>query len=224
MIKLRGVVLQQVDGAWINLERGGVVPDDRTIRTLANARLELRRDEETLELGPDTQISIDDQQRFTTVTQTFGELIVDAEARSVEHFAVQTPYLGVVVKGARFTVTTDNKGASVKVGRGEVAVEDVATHLSAIVTAGQSATSGTDQSLVVLSASGSVISGVLEGTADAAGDVVDDVLGDDGVVGGVLDGVGDALGSGSSKNDDEGDQGSGGLGVNVDVPGIDIHL
>ena len=224
VVKLRGVALQQVDGAWINLERGGVVSDDRTIRTLANARLELQRDEEILELGPDTQISIVDRQgeRFTTVTQSFGELVVDAEARNVEHFAVHTPYLAAVVKGTRFTVTTGSQGASIKVSRGEVAVEDVAAHLSAIVTAGQSASSGADQPLVVLSANGDVISGMLEG---AVGDVVDDVLGDEGVVGDVLDGVGDALGGGSSGNNNgHDDQGSGGLGVDLNVLGLGSRL
>lgn len=224
VVKLRGVALQQVEGAWVNLERGGVVSDDRTIRTLANARLELQREEETLELGPDTQINIVDRQgeRFTTVKQSFGELIVDAKARDVAHFAVQTPYIAaVVVKGTRFTVTTDSTGVSVKVSRGEVAVEDLAAHVRAVVTSGQSAASGTGHPLVVLNANGEVVSGVLESTVGAATDIVEDVVGD----GGVLGGVGDALeGSGKKDSKDADEQGSGGLGLDLNVLGLDMHL
>ena len=32
--KLRGTVMQLVEGDWVKLERGAAVPDDRVIRTL----------------------------------------------------------------------------------------------------------------------------------------------------------------------------------------------
>jgi hypothetical protein len=140
--KLRGKVLELVDNQWQPLSRGDIVSDARSIRTLEGARLELQRDEETISLGPNTQIRVIDARgrRFTTVKQDFGEVAIEAEVEQVEHFAVETPFLAAVVKGTRFVVRSGKSGASVKVLRGRVAVESHADHSSALVTAGQTAT------------------------------------------------------------------------------------
>lgn len=149
--KLRGQVLQLVGNEWVQLRRGDVVPDDRVIRTLANGRVEFRRDAETITLAADTQVQIVDQsgQRFTTVKQQFGVVEVDVEARNVVHFGVVTPYMAAVVKGTRFVVAADRSGASVSVKRGKVAVEDSDTHQSTLLTVGQKATTAAGQPLAV---------------------------------------------------------------------------
>jgi hypothetical protein len=142
VIRLRGSVLQHVDGEWQKLSRGGMVPDDRVIRTLKTGNVELQRGNETITIGPDTQIQIFDEEStrpFTTVKQYFGKVTVDAEARKVEHFAVQTPYLAAVVKGTKFVVTSGETGADVAVKRGHVFVEDKATKESTTLNVGQSA-------------------------------------------------------------------------------------
>lgn len=141
-VRLRGAVLQLVDGQWAKLGRGDVVPDSRVIRTLRGAMVEFRRGEEHVSLGGDTQIQIYDEVRkrpFTTVKQYFGTVTVEAKVEDIEHFAVQNHYLAAVVKGTRFTVSADDDGASVDVERGAVFVEDRETRNSVTVAAGQSA-------------------------------------------------------------------------------------
>lgn len=144
-VRLRGQVLQLIDGEWHKLGRGDIVPDDRAIRTLKNGIVEFQRGEESVTLGPDTAIQIYDEVRrrpFTTVKQYFGTVTVEAEVQDVQHFAVQTRYLAAVVKGTKFTVTSDDDGASVEVTRGAVFVEDATTKNDVTITAGESASVG----------------------------------------------------------------------------------
>jgi FecR-like protein len=155
--RLRGSVNELVDGAWRPLSRGDVVPDNRVVRTDTFASIELQRGQETLTLGGHTQIAIADKgtaKPFTTVTEYFGEVGVEAEVRNVQHFAVVTPYLAAVVKGTMFTVKSGRNGATVSVSRGHVAVET--PH-------GQSVTVGVGQSA---SASGSTDTLTVAGRGD----------------------------------------------------------
>jgi hypothetical protein len=145
--KLRGGVEQQVDGQWQPLARGDVVPDDRVVKTLANGAVSLTRGSETVELGASTQVQIDDKattgkKPFTTVTQYFGSVAVEAEVENVQHFEVSTPFLAAVVKGTRFVVTSNEAGASVLVQRGHVAVEDHSNSQRSTINVGQSAIVG----------------------------------------------------------------------------------
>jgi hypothetical protein len=140
--KLRGQALQLVENQWQPLSRGMIVPDSRVVRTLANGRVTFTRGNETVEIGPNTQIQIFDRagsKPFTTVKQYFGTVAVEAEVQQVQHFAVQTPYLAAVVKGTRFTVTSSDKGGSVSVRRGHVAVEDRQDKTHVILAVGQTA-------------------------------------------------------------------------------------
>ena len=184
-IKLRGQVLQLVDGEWQPLKRGDVVPDDRVIRTTGSGRVEFQRDAETISLGPQTQIQIVDKtgQRFTTVRQSFGEVAIEANVENVQHFAVQTPFLAAVVKGTRFVVKSGKNSASVTVQRGRVAVQSLRTNATTLVTVGQTATAGATTELVVsgrgklpdvVSPSGAVIS---SNGKPVAGTLVDTVKG-----------------------------------------------
>jgi hypothetical protein len=102
-------------------------------------------------LGSNTTIRIRDDAEtgYTTVLQDFGRVEVDAEARRVKHFEVQTPYLAAVVKGTHFVVTSGSDGASVEVERGAVAVLSVATERSTTIGVGQTATVKRKTDLVV---------------------------------------------------------------------------
>lgn len=166
--KLRGTVLELVDGAWQKIERGAVVPDTHVVRTLGNARVVFRRGTETVELGPDTQVVfyLRERDKFTTVQQYFGEVTVEADVEKVKHFAVQTPHLAAVVKGTIFTVRSDEKGASVEVTRGAVAVVSKEDNSSVTVRAGQETHTSTDGTLEV---SGE---GTLPVVVDQSGDPV----------------------------------------------------
>ena len=179
-VRLRGTVLELVNGAWQPVHRNGVVPDETVIRTLANGYVDFTRGAETVSMSPDTQIRILDKggaKPFTTVEQSFGTVAVEAEVKNVQHFAVQTPYLAAVVKGTRFTVTADGKGASVSVQRGHVEVDGKANKTHVTISIGQSArtgsstggnlvVSGNGELPVVLSANGLPVSGAdLQATA-----------------------------------------------------------
>jgi hypothetical protein len=141
-VKLRGKVLQLVDGEWQPLERGAVVPDDRAIRTMGGARVTFIRGNETIDVGGSSAIQIIDEDRrrpFTTVKQYFGKVEVEAEVQAVQHFAVQTPHMAAVVKGTRFTVLSNETGSEVRVDRGAVSVEDREDGSHVTIVAGQTA-------------------------------------------------------------------------------------
>lgn len=139
--KLRGTVQQQVDGQWVDLARGDIVPDDRLIRTLADGHLDLVRGKEVLTLSANTQIQVHDQAdpQFTTVTQDFGQVEVEADVQNVQHFAVQTQFLAAVVKGTHFTVDAGWYDSSVSVARGHVAVQSMSTGRNTLLSEGQNA-------------------------------------------------------------------------------------
>ncbi|WP_224705458.1 FecR family protein [Devosia aquimaris] len=155
--RLRGSVVQQVNGSWRPVARGDVIPSNRIIRTGADGRAELRRNAETIALSADTQIRLGDagDALMTTVYQDFGVVAVEAERRNVQHFSVQTPYLAAVVKGTRFVVRADERGATVDVQRGVVQVQDKENSLVTDIRPGQEATVGQDEPLSV-SGSGNV--------------------------------------------------------------------
>lgn len=149
--KLRGRVLELVDGDWQVVARGDAVPDTHPIRTVGNSRVLLVRGTETVELGPNTLVQIVDRdgQQFTTVKQAFGEVKIEADIRNVEHFAVETPHLAAVVKGTIFVVRSGKSGAEVEVERGHVAVASDETHSHVTLAAGQSASVEDGSALVV---------------------------------------------------------------------------
>lgn len=148
--KLRGGVFAFSDGAWHQLERGSVVPDDRIIRTASDGRVQFVRANETIDMEPSTQIRIFDQagSKFTIVQQHFGAVSIEAEKRQVQHFAVQTEFLAAVVKGTRFSVSTGAEMSNVAVDRGEVEVRDV-RHMVVRVRPGQHAGCGQEVALNV---------------------------------------------------------------------------
>ncbi len=150
-VKLRGAVEQLVDGVWVPLDRGDAVPDDRPVRTLANGRVEFQRGKETILLGNDTQIRIEDRDGddYTIVRQDGGSVEVEVEARDVQHFEVRTAFFAAVVKGTHFTVNADATGGTVDVSRGLVAVEDSSTRHSTTVAVGQVAAIATGREIEV---------------------------------------------------------------------------
>ena len=60
----------------------------------------------------------------TQLVEEAGNVVFMIKKMAMPHFAVQTPYLAAVVKGTTFSVSVDDKGASVHVLEGAV---DVAT-------------------------------------------------------------------------------------------------
>jgi hypothetical protein len=151
VVKLRGTVQQLIDGAWTAVARGDNIPDDRTVRTLADGHVDLQRGAEVVTLGADTKVQIHDKAdvRYTTVQQDFGSVEVEAQVQNVQHFEVETKFLAAVVKGTHFTVTASDLGASVAVERGQVEVQSVASKRKTTVTIGQVASVLPEADMVV---------------------------------------------------------------------------
>lgn len=151
VLRLRGNVEVMVEGSWVALKRGDIVGNEQMVRTLADGHAELQRDKEVVTLGSNTEIRIrqDAETGYTTVLQDFGRVEVDAEAKRVKHFEVQTPYLAAVVKGTHFIVNSDTDGASVSVDRGAVSVQSVASERITTIKVGQIATVKRKTDLVV---------------------------------------------------------------------------
>ena len=149
--RTRGQAAQQIDGSWVPLARGDIVPDNRLLKTESDGRVGLRRGAESIEMGGDTQIRVHDagDAMMTTVIQDYGTVAVEAERRNVQHFSVQTPFLAAVVKGTRFTVTFEDDVAQVSVERGTVQVQDQLHSLVADITPGHDASVSNDQPLAV---------------------------------------------------------------------------
>lgn len=139
--RLRGGVQQYEGGNWVVLERGDIVPDGGKVRTTGTGRVDLVRGQESIALGPNTQIAVRDAagQKMTSVIQSSGVVTVTAEKRNVQHFSVQTPVLAAVVKGTQFTVTYRNGLARVDVDNGVVQVQDNGHDMVVDVARGQSA-------------------------------------------------------------------------------------
>lgn len=137
--KLRGTVQQMVDQQWSPVALGDVIPNERQVRTLSDGHAEFQRGAETVGLGTNTRIAINDDpdKHFTTVQQDFGSLEVEANVERAPHFEVDTPFLAAVVKGTHFIVTASDRGGSVTVTRGLVAVKSTATRQHTDVAVGQ---------------------------------------------------------------------------------------
>ena len=189
-------------GQWSRLNRGDVVSDDRVIRTLGGGNVEFQSGAETVAMGPGTQAQIVDRkgQLYTTVVEQVGTVSISAEARQVQHFAVETPFLVAVVKGTMFTVVTNTTASRVVVSRGLVAVTDFHDHHTVMLPAGRAGRyrdgaratqpiTGTPIAALVHPTVNGVVededdasTGVIGSTTTAVGNVAGGVVGDVGSV------------------------------------------
>ena len=242
--RLRGGVQQYEGGNWVVLERGDIVPDGGKVRTTGTGRVDLVRGQESIALGPNTQIAVRDAagQKMTSVIQSSGVVTVTAEKRNVQHFSVQTPVLAAVVKGTQFTVTYRNGQARVDVSSGVVQVQDSVHDMVVDVQRGQSAAAsqatpldisgpGADKAVFLIEgepvpavARAAVLNGDLPAAAAVqtvnSGGVSSNNSGGKGLALGVNGGLG--LGQGGNPNSNEGGAAVGlgngnGLGIGVGV-------
>jgi hypothetical protein len=167
VVRVRGGVFALDNGQWVQLLRDSVVSDDRIIKSAPGGRATFVRGAETIEVGSDTTIQIDDSKRgFTTIYEHAGTVGVDAEARNVQHFAVQTPFVAAVVKGTAFVVETGQTASFVAVSRGTVAVHDEHFGTDVAVHAGSAVASGDEP--VTMASVTAIPAGTVQPPAPAA--------------------------------------------------------
>ena len=141
----------------VSLTTDAALPTGETIRTGKNGRVLLTRGEETILLGPNSEIALPAETKDgkTTILQRAGSILLEVEKKNVPHFEVMTPYLAAVVKGTQFSVSVDERGANVDVTRGQVEVADYKSGQYAIVLPGQAANVARGISGLSLTGSGS---------------------------------------------------------------------
>lgn len=133
-------------GREADLAGGGVITTGKSGRVL------LVRGEQSINIGPNSEIGIPDDNEtsaFTTILQRSGIVEFEVDKRQVKHFSVETPYLAAVVKGTHFVVTANGTSGAVKVSRGRVEVTDLRTGQHVDVTPGQKATVGKNGGLAI---------------------------------------------------------------------------
>ena len=168
--RLRGQVEIFADGDWTPLVRGDSIQDAAKIRTASAGRVEFHRGEETISLGGNTEIVLNqvETQRMTRIVQVWGTVTIEAEKRNVQHFSVQTPVMAAIVKGTQFTVTYRNGLTKVDVEEGIVEVRDFATNTSVDLRPGQSAAASQMRPVKVSGPGSDDIIYVIDGQAVAA--------------------------------------------------------
>lgn len=208
-VKLHGPVYADAGGGnWVRLWRGAVIADGRAVRTLGSGNAVFSRGAEIVAFGPNTQGEITDRpgtRPFTIVIEQAGTVAVSAEARAVQHFSVETPYLVAVVKGTQFTVGTKPGQSDVAVARGLVSVTGRVGRRTILLPAGERVVATAGGGMLV---SGTVvpalvhprIDGQIEdepdgGAATAPGGIGDDVDEIGASLGGVVTDSGDTTGT-----------------------------
>ncbi|AVF02403.1 MULTISPECIES: FecR family protein [Devosia] len=168
--RLRGQVEIFADGDWTPLVRGDSIQDAAKVRTASAGRVEFHRGEETISLGGNTEIILNqvETQRMTRIVQVWGTVTVEAEKRNVQHFSVQTPVMAAIVKGTQFTVTYRNGLTKVDVEEGIVEIRDFATNTSVDLRPGQSAAASQMRPVKVSGPGSEDVIYVIDGQAVAA--------------------------------------------------------
>jgi hypothetical protein len=123
--------------------RNSVVPPGATVVTGKAGRVVLVRADQIIAVGPSSVVTVPSENgQFSTILQRRGEARFEIDHQAIPHFAVETPFLAVTVKGTVFTVRVDQDDASVVVDRGLVQVTNVASGEFVDVAAGDGAVVG----------------------------------------------------------------------------------
>ena len=129
-------------GQWLALTEGVTIKLGDNVRTGQNGQVLLKRGAETILMSPNSVIGIAAESKSglsTTIIQQAGSILLEVEKRSVNRFAVETPFLSAVVKGTHFRVTVNSSDSRVDVLGGQVEVQDLKSGQYAMVLPKQTA-------------------------------------------------------------------------------------
>jgi hypothetical protein len=122
---------------------GAALATGQRISTGAGQHMILVNGRDLVEVGPNTTISIGDNDPATSdanLDLRSGEIHVEVGKRAPgQTFSIDAPYLVATVKGTKFDVRTSNEASAVSVTEGVVAVSAAMTGDSVDVTAGNTA-------------------------------------------------------------------------------------
>jgi len=194
-----------INGAWQPLRTGATLPPGSVVMTGIDSHLVLSNGVDRIRMSADSQVELPaaPEGAVTRVIHWIGTAFFQVGKRPPRQFEVDTPYLVAIVKGTKFTTTTGDGGASVKVTEGIVGVSPAKGGDGIDLTAGQSAS-------VAATASGRVSRGGLsDAGAPAPGNSAGDAPGNAtiGAPGGTDDRAGTAHSAGRSDGNQNGDAG-----------------
>ncbi len=125
----------------VSLGRGGRVLGNATVHTGADGRVVLVRGRESMTVGPNSSVSLNDprQRGKTTIRHHSGSAVYQVEKRNAPHFTVRTQTIAALVKGTKFKVVENRYVSKVWVSEGLVQVTVFSTGETANIRAGQAA-------------------------------------------------------------------------------------
>ncbi len=136
-VKVRGTVVYLVGDQWQEFSRSDAISDGRAVRTLQSGRLQLQREGESINLGPNTAVEILSREGSpTTVRQYSGSVTIKAR-KGQEHISIETPLLVASTADGVVSVVFDGATARVEVSGGSVSVVDRLLGNTAVLVAGQ---------------------------------------------------------------------------------------
>jgi hypothetical protein len=144
--EVRGTVLVRAAGeaasSWQPLPAAAPIAGQSEIATGSDGVAVLDNGVDQIRLAPNSRLVLPpDEGLLTIIQQSLGKIFFQVGPRLDRSFEVDAPYVVVLVKGTRFTVTANYMGNSVEVNEGTVEVRTTAGGDAAgsLISAGQTA-------------------------------------------------------------------------------------
>jgi hypothetical protein len=112
------------DQSWWPVRTGSRIPSGSMVATGSSGFLIIARAGESITVRPNSRVALPDE-ATDQVRQTTGDLRYRITRVPDRRFAVETPYLSLLVKGTVFEVSVGDRGAAVEVTEGRVRVDAV---------------------------------------------------------------------------------------------------
>lgn len=196
---------------WTPLTRGMDVPNSAWINTGPTGRVALRRGVDTMLIGAYSLVAVVERgstaRPNTTLHERFGDVTVDLQKRNHDQMTVKTPFMAAVVKGTKFTVSSNRRSAKLSVARGLVEVSDARGGQTARVGAGGMAQLSGARGALALSGSNTSMVDAAPTSAYGKGSTDTGTKGQSGNAGGSGNGN-----SGTNANSGTGNSNAGGNG------------
>lgn len=139
------------DSPWLPLRAGEVIEPPAEIETAVGARVELQREDDSIQAGPESRLTLDgaSDNLFTRIRQAAGAIWYKVKSIPERTFEVEGTYLVATVKGTEFKITLGKVGDLLMVTEGVVRASPRAGGEAMNVKSGQSVL-GTSAGLLLL--------------------------------------------------------------------------
>ena len=138
--KVKGTAWVQRNGAgWQPLASGAELGPGSRVKTGKDGRIVISRPGDRISVSPNSRFGIP-KGPVPNIMQNLGTLLFRITNRPQNPFHVETPYLAAIIRGTTFTVSVDDRNASLHVDTGAVEVHSFLSGETALVRRGETAT------------------------------------------------------------------------------------